>query len=172
MNKLILLIALCLTAFSAQARDKSIKTHQDFSLPCPAEDPACAELHILPRSITSFEKLKLERVIDGDTFVASGRKIRLWGINAPEKNAPAFLASTWLLQGLIKDGPLTCKLIERDRYQREVMHCLIDGLDVGAMMVKMGMAKDHPKYSGGYYQLEQNEAKAENRGIWKLDTLK
>ncbi len=117
---------------------------------------------------TFSEHLIFERVVDGDTFVASGRKVRLWGIDAPEKHTPAFFASGWLLQGLMKDGDLSCKLIELDRYQREVMHCLIEGLDIGAMMVKMGMARDYPKYSGGFYQREQQQAKTANRGIWKL----
>jgi hypothetical protein len=35
------------------------------------------------------------------------------------------------------------------------------------MMVQMGMAKDYHKYSGGYYQYEQDLAKQEGRGIWK-----
>ena len=34
-------------------------------------------------------------------------------------------------------------------------------------MVQMGMAKDYHKYSGGYYQYEQDLAKQEGRGIWK-----
>jgi endonuclease YncB( thermonuclease family) len=46
---------------------------------------------------------------------------------------------------------LSCKFIEVDRYGRGVLHCQADGLDVGSMMVQMGMAKDYRKYSGGYY---------------------
>lgn len=110
---------------------------------------------------------QLQRVIDGDTIVADDIKIRLWGIDAPEKKSDYYFASKLLLESLLDGGKLTCKLIEKDRYERHVMHCLIDGIDVGSMMVHMGMAKDYSKYSGDYYQLEQNEARAKERGIWK-----
>ncbi len=110
--------------------------------------------------------LTLERVIDGDTIVASGRKIRLWGINAPEKKKPYFMAAKMLLESLLNDGRLTCKFIEKDRYNRDVMHCLIDSLDIGSMMVQAGLAKDYSKYSGDYYQYEEDLAKSKKRGIW------
>jgi endonuclease YncB( thermonuclease family) len=115
--------------------------------------------------------LTLERVIDGDTIVASGKKVRLWGINAPEKKKPFFMAAKMLLESLLNDGQLTCKFIEKDRYNRDVMHCLINGLDVGSMMVQAGMAKDYSKYSGDFYQYEEDLAKSKERGIWSNKVL-
>lgn len=153
-------------SFPVLAKERTTDTYKRFE--CSREDPACEELATSPKAQTSSEKLNFERVIDGDTLVASGRKIRIWGIDAPEKNTPAYMASSWLLQSLVSGGDLTCKFIDLDKYKREVMHCLIDGLDIGAMMVKVGMAKDYKKYSGGYYQQEQSQAKAAKRGIWKL----
>nr|WKN34359.1 thermonuclease family protein [Tunicatimonas sp. TK19036] len=114
-----------------------------------------------------YQEVDLERVIDGDTFVASGRKIRLWGIDAPEKNEPLYWSSSTLLKGILESETLSCKLIEKDRYQRYVMHCLSGSLDVGSMMVNMGMAKDYSRYSGNYYQYEQDQAKANKRGMWR-----
>ena len=166
MKILLLFLTLCF-ALPVQAKEhKAQRAYAPFT--CSKEDPACEEISDIPEETSSFEKLSFERVIDGDTFVASGRKIRIWGIDAPEKKEAAFTASSWLLQSLISEGTLKCKLVDIDRYKREVMHCLIDDLDIGAMMVKVGMAKDYTKYSGGYYQQEQSEAKAKNRGIWKL----
>lgn len=163
----VILLSVAYLSSSALARESSVsKTYEPFI--CSIDDPLCGELPKPQEKKSTFERLKFERVIDGDTFVASGRKIRVWGINAPEKNTPAFTASSWLLQGLITDGELTCKLVDIDKYKREVMHCLIDGLDIASMMVKLGMARDYTKYSGGYYQQEQQQAKAANRGIWKL----
>lgn len=112
-----------------------------------------------------FQKISFERIVDGDTFVGSGKKIRLWGVNAPEKKDPNYLAATWYLESLLKEGNLTCKFIEKDRYQRDVMHCLNGQSDVGSLLVQMGLAKDYARYSGGYYQTEQAEAQAEQRGI-------
>jgi endonuclease YncB( thermonuclease family) len=47
------------------------------------------------------------------------------------------------------------------------MHCLIDDLDIGSMMVQTGMARDYSKYSGDYYQYEEDAAKEAGRGIWE-----
>lgn len=118
---------------------------------------------------TPTNVLVYERTVDGDTFVASGRKIRVWGINAPEKGTPEFFAATLLLESFIKDEKLDCIFIEKDRYQRDVMHCQVDGLDIGSAMVQMGMAKDYKKFSGGYYSREEEEAQDKKRGIWAVN---
>lgn len=109
---------------------------------------------------------KLDYVIDGDTIVADGIKIRLWGIDAPEKRSDYFLPSKMLLEVMLAERELTCKFINKDRYERHVMHCLIDGRDIGSMMVQVGMARDYSKYSGDYYQYEEDIAKAKKIGIW------
>lgn len=150
------------------AKEKDLKSRYELSSECPIADPLCKEIAPPNKTGSQFEKLSLERVIDGDTILADGRKIRIWGIDAPEKDEPGYLAASWLLDGILKDGDLTCKLIDLDKYRREVMHCLIDGLDIAGMMVKAGMAKDFSKYSGGYYKQEERSAKAAKRGIWKL----
>ena len=114
-----------------------------------------------------YETLILERVVDGDTFYASSRKIRLWGIDAPEKKHPLYAISTKAAEVFIKGTVLECKQIDIDKYQREVMHCYVDNADLGALMVKSGFAKDYKKYSGGFYSGEQNFARDAKLGIWK-----
>lgn len=113
-----------------------------------------------------LDGLQYERTIDGDTFVASGRKIRLWGIDAPEKKAPASLASTLYLETVLENGILTCKKIDVDRYRRDVMQCFVDGIDVASDLVRLGLAKDYKKYSGGFYSSEEGVAKKNKSGIW------
>ena len=111
--------------------------------------------------------LNLERVIDGDTLVASGRKIRLWGINAPERGKPYYDVSTMFLKAVLKNGKLECKFLEKDRYQRDVMHCWIDKVDLGALIVEAGLAIDYERYSDGFYYYQERLAKLKNRGMWK-----
>jgi endonuclease YncB( thermonuclease family) len=118
------------------------------------------------------EPLEFQRVIDGDTFIASGRKIRVWGIDAPEKDEAHHLAATMFLESTLQQGNLTCKFVEKDRYKRDVMHCFVDGLDVASALVQMGLAKDYKTYSGGYYRYEEHVAKEAGFGIWKVDSLK
>ncbi|MDD3021227.1 MAG: thermonuclease family protein [Alphaproteobacteria bacterium] len=92
--------------------------------------------------------------------------IRVWGIDAPEENDPAYRISGWLLQSLVEGKVLNCRLVSIDKYKRDVMHCRAGDLDIGAVMVKFGMAKDYKRYSAGYYGPEEKEAKANKRGIW------
>ncbi|MBL4869359.1 MAG: thermonuclease family protein [Robiginitomaculum sp.] len=114
-----------------------------------------------------YEVLKYERVVDGDTFIASGKRIRIWGIDAPEKGEISSMAATMYLEILLNGGELTCKLIQVDRYRRDVMNCLVAGRDIASQLVLMGMANDYSKYSGHYYQKEEDVAKNAKRGIWK-----
>jgi endonuclease YncB( thermonuclease family) len=62
-----------------------------------------------------FQPLKLERVIDGDTIVASGQKIRLWGFDTPEKGHPLYKVATLYLETILAEGGLSCKFIDTDR---------------------------------------------------------
>jgi endonuclease YncB( thermonuclease family) len=119
-------------------------------------------------SETAFTPVKFERVIDGDTFMASSKPITLWGIDAPKEDDPNHLAATLFLETMIDHGNLSCKQVAIDRNQHNVMHCLVDGLDVGSMMVQMSMAAA----SDPYYKYEQDLAKQEGRGIWNRSLSK
>jgi len=126
---------------------------------------------ILALSFTSCKPLNTdilvyERVIDGDTFVASGKKIRLWGIDAPEKTEPEAFAATMYLEVLIEQGELSCSFVHKDRYERDVMKCFSGDYDIASDMVKQGMARDFRAYSGGYYASEEKQAKANKLGVW------
>lgn len=135
---------------------------------CDQQEPAlCVPIEDLTEIEATFRTIHFERIVDGDTFIGDGKRIRLWGIDAPEEEDVHYLAAKMFLETMIDHGALTCKVVDVDRYQRDVMHCFIDGLDVGSMMVQMGMAEDFRKYSGGYYQYEEDLAKGEKRGIWK-----
>lgn len=110
---------------------------------------------------------KILRVVDGDTFIAENDRIRLWGIDAPEKEDPLFDISKFALTKLLGKN-VRCKHIELDKYKRNVMHCINDqGGDIGAAMVWTGFARDFQKYSGGFYNSEERFAKDNQLGIWK-----
>ena len=112
----------------------------------------------------------IERIIDGDTFVADGIKIRLWGIDAPEKNEELVFASTMYLETLLSQGKVDCKFQHQDRYKRDVMQCFVDGNDIASDMVKFGLAEDYERCSKGHYRFEEDFAKKKRIGIWKNST--
>ncbi len=114
------------------------------------------------------------RVIDGDTIEVQGQKIRLHGIDAPEGRQLCFDdGEPWLcgtdatnaLRHKIGDRPVTCEELDRDRYERIVAKCMLNGEDIGEWMVLRGWAVAYIYYSYEYTRAEAT-AKAKERGIW------
>lgn len=114
-----------------------------------------------------YDDIEVMSVIDGDTLIAGNDRIRLWGIDAPEKGEPHYETAKMALKHFA-GGRVSCKHIDIDRYQRNVMQCETeDGVDIGSMLVWTGMAEDFTKYSGGFYRTEEKWAKKQKLGIWK-----
>lgn len=89
------------------------------------------------------------RVIDGDTIVVRGERVRIENIDAPEMPphakcwAEAALAIHALraMQGYINEAPrIALSRHGKDRYGRTLAHLYIHGADVGDAMVGMGVA--------------------------------
>lgn len=119
-------------------------------------------------------------VHDGDTIEISGRKIRLEGIDAPEGgqrcNRRFFgewscgTASTYALLGLVQGRNVACENRGTDKYGRMLGICYVDGRDINAEMVRLGLAWAYVKYSSAYVA-EEAEARAARRGVWTADTM-
>lgn len=93
-------------------------------------------------------------IIDGDTFYLEGNetRLRLWGVDAPERNAPGGAEATEALTALIAGKALACEEMDRDRYARIVARCLLDdGRDIARVMIEIGAATEMTRFSGGYY---------------------
>ncbi|MEE9602302.1 MAG: thermonuclease family protein, partial [Thermoguttaceae bacterium] len=67
-------------------------------------------------------------------------KIRLQGIDAPERKQPFGNASRKHLATLVAGQEITMKWDNRDRYGRIVGFVIVDGQDVNLAQVKAGMA--------------------------------
>lgn len=84
-------------------------------------------------------------VTDGDSIKINGERIRLHGIDAPEKKQMCKRggqtwacgeAATEALRGIVEGRhAVTCKEIDRDRYGRIVGKCMADYVPVSAAMV-------------------------------------
>lgn len=61
---------------------------------------------------------KVSKIVDGDTFTLSGesRRIRVWGLDAPEWNHGGGAAATATLRGMISGKRLRCAVLDIDRY--------------------------------------------------------
>jgi endonuclease YncB( thermonuclease family) len=115
-------------------------------------------------------------IIDGDTLEIHGSRIRLWGIDAPERDqlcrgddsdqyrCGAKAAKD--LDAFIARRPVNCNPISLDRYGRTVATCSVAGADLGQWLVQNGLALDWPRYSRGQYGTAQQQAERVGQGIW------
>ncbi|MGF1554411.1 MAG: thermonuclease family protein [Paracoccaceae bacterium] len=115
------------------------------------------------------------RVVDGDTLEVSGRKIRLHGVDAPEKAQTCLdacrrvvrcgVVATEAMERLVAKGRLACRTIDTDRYGRTVARCRAGGVDVGEALVAAGLARAYTRYSEDYAD-EEAEARRASLGMW------
>ena len=100
-------------------------------------------------------------VIDGDSLRINGSAIRLFGIDAPELNHPYGKISKSAMVRLCKGQTVKAEIHSEDVHGRKVARCTLpDGGDLSAELVKLGLAIDWPKFSGGVYgDLEPPDAR-------------
>lgn len=122
--------------------------------------------------IVSAASSHAQTITDGDTLKLGGTIYRLWGIDAPEtkQDCPdgwsAGRIATTRLQQLTQGKAVVCEEKGRDRYARSVAICRASGEDLGAIMVREGMAWAFVRYSSDYVPQEA-KAKAEQLGVHK-----
>lgn len=114
-------------------------------------------------------------VIDGDTIDIAGARVRLNGIDAPEKAQLCETGQgTWacgtnatrVLTSATQGTDVTCRGDRRDRYGRLLAVCYAKGVDLNAQMVRDGWALAYRRYSLDYVS-EEAEARAAGRGMWR-----
>lgn len=98
---------------------------------------------------------------DGDTIEVEGVPIRLDGLAAPEGREPGGDEATAAMRTIVDQagGVLRCELSGAMSYDRYIGICFtLDGADIAALMVALGVARDCPRYSGGRYQRYETTA--------------
>lgn len=122
---------------------------------CTALLALCLAAAITPTAATAEEfSGTVTRVTDGDTFHLSSVEpaIRVWGLDAPERDEGGGTAATRAMRHLIDGQPLTCVLVDIDRYQRLVGQCFLpNGVDIAEAMISAGVATEYCRYSRGFY---------------------
>ncbi|WIM09183.1 thermonuclease family protein [Enhydrobacter sp.] len=107
---------------------------------------AAAGLAWTPPPIVTGSVSGAVTVVDGDTFRIGRESIRVDGIDAPESGQAcadgwqAGAAARHALAGLLAAGRPDCERVTTDRYGRTVAICRVNGEDIGAAMVRRGLA--------------------------------
>lgn len=111
---------------------------------------------------------------DGDSLEVGGRRVRLYGVDAPELNQQCQLnGKGWscgydardTLRALVDGKIVSCQQVTIDQHQRVVGRCKAGDIDINRMMVLRGYAVAYRHYSSDYVEAE-NAAKAAKRGLW------
>lgn len=109
-------------------------------------------------------------VVDGDSLLRNGERLRLLGIDAPEYRQqcerdggawPCGRQARTLLVKLLQGGSAECRGNARERYDRLLVTCRMNGADLNGEMVRRGMA-----VSFGSYRSEESEARVAQAGMW------
>jgi endonuclease YncB( thermonuclease family) len=112
-------------------------------------------------------------VHDGDTLRAIDegkveQRIRLAGIDAPERGQAFGNVSRERLAALTMGQPVEVYIEDRDRYGRTVARLEAGGVDVCRQMVADGLAWHFTRYSDDpALAAAEIEARAERRGLWR-----
>ena len=116
-------------------------------------------------------------VIDGDSIRTGAETIRILNIDAPElhqncrdeqgREWPCGRAARKRLAELTAKGDVACASQGRDRFGRTLATCTAKDVgDVGAVMVREGLAVNFGGDTGPYASLE-DDARMAKRGIWR-----
>lgn len=117
-------------------------------------------------------------ITDGDTITVldntnTQHKIRLGGIDAPEKRQAFGNVSKKSLSDMVFNQQVNIEWHKEDRYGRKVGKVLIEEKDINLEQIKRGMAWFYKKYKGELVQEDriayvqaQQEAEANQIGLW------
>lgn len=117
------------------------------------------------------------RVVDGDTIVAAiggprGTKVRLIGIDTPERDECFYRAATERMRALVdgKHVRLVRDVSETDRYGRLLRYVYVGDVFVNAILVSEGFANAATYPPDVAHALEfvklERVARAAKRGLW------
>lgn len=131
--------------------------------------PKIGTEHVIVGTVSS------RAVIDGDTIVLNNKRIRLYGIDAPERlqqctvnrvSIACGVMARNVLLGFAIGTMIRCVRKDIDRYGRDVSRCFANNFDLSAGMVRSGFAVAYRQYSQAYVS-EEAEAKRLKRGMWR-----
>ena len=135
--------------------------------------------HFLPQNTTlTYSNIqgRVLRVIDGDTIELLVKqedikqspkiKVRLFGIDAPEKKQAFGKEAKEYLSSLILDKEVILIINDKDKYQRFIGTILLNEKDINKEMVKNGYAWAYESYSTKYLA-QQADAQMFKLGLWQ-----
>jgi len=116
------------------------------------------------------------KIIDGDTIILKGEKIRFSGIDTPELkqtcmngDEKVFCGKSAKMLLIKKIGNETPECISegKDAYKRTLAECFVNGESLSAFLVRSGYAFAYRKYSKKFIK-DEEFAKENKLGMWAM----
>jgi endonuclease YncB( thermonuclease family) len=130
-------------------------------------------LCFLTCGISAAESL---RVVDGDTIILNGEKIRFTGIDTPElkqtctqddQEVKCGMDAKMILIKKIGNYTPVCISEGKDVYKRTLAECFINGESLSKFLVRSGYAFAYRKYSKKFIK-DEEFAKTNKLGMWAM----
>lgn len=124
-----------------------------------------------PQVEVAADEVLCERVLDGDTFKSGDTRVRLWGIDAPEKGQPYADEARARLKELIEGKAVRLEWKDRDQHAREVAIVYAGSTNINLQMVKEGLAWHYEYFAPDAEDLAAAEkaARKKRKGLWADD---
>ena len=115
------------------------------------------------------------KIADGDTLTiltssTEQVKVRLEGIDTPERKQPYGYKAKQALEELVLQKDALVEVETKDRYGRTVGIVFVEGMNINNELVRQGMAWVYRKYSNDQTLLSlEAEARHKQLGLWSSD---
>ncbi|MFA5986169.1 MAG: thermonuclease family protein [Parcubacteria group bacterium] len=123
-----------------------------------------------------METHHVTHIVDGDTFdIETGERVRMIGMDTPERGKPYYAEATAHLKSLIEDKDVILKkdVSEKDRYGRLLRHVYVGEQWVNKTMIEDGYARlvTYPPDVAHVQDFKEAETRARETesGIWSID---
>lgn len=153
-------------------KSKNVKTSQNSDKKSSKTRKSKEKREVEPEILDGYQMLK---VSDGDTiniqkvengkFVGEILRIRMYGMDAPEKTQDYGSESRQALEKLVAGKNLSVEVKNKDRYGRTVAIIYADGKNVNEEMVKMGNAWWYQEYAKKDAQFEEYQENAKQKKL-------
>jgi len=153
-------------------KSKNMKTSQNSDKKSSKTRKSKEKREVEPEILDGYQVLK---VSDGDTiniqkvengkFVGEILRIRMYGMDAPEKTQDYGSESRQALEKLVAGKNLSVEVKNKDRYGRTVAIIYADGKNVNEEMVKTGNAWWYQEYAKKDAQFEEYQENAKQKKL-------
>lgn len=121
----------------------------------------------------------IKSISDGDSFNLQAKnnatvRVRIAGIDAPERTQPYAQKAKAALQEMLNAGPIRLDPVTIDRFDRWVAHVYVNETNVGLTLVDQGWAwyfrrykDDLPAFQQIRFELAEQTARQKRLGLWQ-----